>query len=212
MLTPCPARFGPPGPLAEQLRPVGVALLFHQECEMNERFVMIRLEIQRLAVELRGSRLVAARVVHQSHQIERLRRRTMLPQMRFAAGRRFDEVPLVGELGGLGRAPVSAAVFTATAGAIGGSSARRAGARCSGPRWGDGCGAARRVTGRFTGSATRAGRALDFRNANASGTLADSNSWLSNRPVSDGATNSTPFGASRRSSTPIARSCVGRSK
>ena len=64
---------------------------------MNQRVVMLRIEVQRLPVALGGHRLVSAGVLNQAHEMVHLRRRTVLAQMLFIAGGRFAEPSLVGQ-------------------------------------------------------------------------------------------------------------------
>ena len=62
--------------------------------------MVIGVEIERFAVIVAGFRLLAGGVAHQTHEMKSVRRWTVLSQMRFATGCRFDEAPPIGEPSG----------------------------------------------------------------------------------------------------------------
>ena len=74
-----------------------VTLLFQQESKMDQRFMMAWVEIERLAVVLLGLLGHAARVMREAHEVIDLRRRTVIPQERFAALYGLGQRALIGK-------------------------------------------------------------------------------------------------------------------
>jgi hypothetical protein len=81
----------------QALRTGRVTVFFQQESEMDKGLVMRRVEIERLAVVLLGFPGHAARVMREAHEVIDLRRRTVIPQERFAALYGLGQRALIGK-------------------------------------------------------------------------------------------------------------------
>lgn len=74
-----------------------VATLREQKGEVDQGFVVIRIEIEHLAVGFGSLRLAAIGIAYHAKEIKRLRRWAVLAQMGFAMLRRFRQAPLIAE-------------------------------------------------------------------------------------------------------------------
>src|SRR5262245_56439858 len=88
----------PRNPIAQQACLRRIAGGFDEQREMAQRFAVVGIEVQHLAIIARSLLVVAARIAHQPEKIERFGRRSGLSQFLVAADRGLYEPSLVRQL------------------------------------------------------------------------------------------------------------------
>lgn len=76
-----------------------VTLSGQQRCQLGQRFAVLRLQVQRLAIEPLSLNHSAFNFAEQAQPVEHLRNRLMLLQVALAGGSRFGAFAFVGQAG-----------------------------------------------------------------------------------------------------------------